>query len=247
MLQLIAYFDNQKMWYDLLTARLTDDSPEWLQATLEDQPYFEGATAVLVDYCFPEVQHASQSYSMHSCVHDWTLGELNATMSSELYWYAFDCVAKDIEDDDWYLFSHVKYSHMSQHARRLAYSRFEAYDKLAMGIAGREYKIMGVAQMLKEQVQLVAAVRMFIRALAGYEAAPGLDHTSTLSTVNKLGNLYRDQGKLEQAEQMYQRALTGYEAALGSDHTRTLSIVNKLGNLYKYQDKVAELARLVAT
>ncbi|KAN0068529.1 hypothetical protein V8E54_013253 [Elaphomyces granulatus] len=38
-------------------------------------------------------------------------------------------------------------------------------------------------------------------------------HTSTLDTVNNLGNLYADQGKLDEAEKMYQRALQGKEKA----------------------------------
>jgi tetratricopeptide (TPR) repeat protein len=52
---------------------------------------------------------------------------------------------------------------------------------------------------------------MFMRALAGYEKAPGSNHTSTLFAVNNLGLLYLDQGKLAEAEQMYQRALLGLQ------------------------------------
>jgi tetratricopeptide (TPR) repeat protein len=54
------------------------------------------------------------------------------------------------------------------------------------------------------------AVKMQQRALAGYEKALGLEHTSTLDTVNNLGGLYRDQGKLDEAEKMYTRVLAGY-------------------------------------
>jgi Tfp pilus assembly protein PilF len=50
---------------------------------------------------------------------------------------------------------------------------------------------------------------MFERALQGYEKALGPEHTSTLNTVNNLGNLYADQGKLGEAERMYERALQG--------------------------------------
>jgi Tfp pilus assembly protein PilF len=50
---------------------------------------------------------------------------------------------------------------------------------------------------------------MYVQALARSERALGPDHTSTLDTVNNLGNLYRDQGKLAEAEQMYVRALAG--------------------------------------
>ena len=81
---------------------------------------------------------------------------------------------------------------------------------------------------------------MYVRALAGYEMALGPGHTSTLRTVNNLGNLYRDQGKLAEAEQMYARALAGTEKALGPDHTSTLFTVNNLGNLYHDQGKLVE-------
>ncbi len=36
-------------------------------------------------------------------------------------------------------------------------------------------------------------------------------HTSTLDTVNNLGNLYKDRGKLKEAEAMYVWALQGYD------------------------------------
>jgi len=72
---------------------------------------------------------------------------------------------------------------------------------------------------------------MYLRVLDGYGKALGPDHTSTLSTVNNLGNLYRDQGKLAKAEQIYVRAPAGYKKALGPDHTSTLDTVNNLGGL----------------
>jgi tetratricopeptide (TPR) repeat protein len=76
------------------------------------------------------------------------------------------------------------------------------------------------------------AVQMYQRALQGYEKAWGPEHTSTLNTVNDLGNLYKALGRLDEAEKMYQRALDGYEKAWGAEHTSTLATVNNLGNLY---------------
>jgi len=81
---------------------------------------------------------------------------------------------------------------------------------------------------------------MYNRALQGKEEALGPKHTSTLSTVNNLGNLYADQGRLAEAEAMYNRALQGKEEALGPKHTSTLDTVNNLGNLYKNQGRLAE-------
>jgi tetratricopeptide (TPR) repeat protein len=81
---------------------------------------------------------------------------------------------------------------------------------------------------------------MYQGELPNNEKALGPDHTSTLRTVNDLGNLYTDQGKLKEAEEMYQRALAGFEKALGPDHTSTLRTVNNLGLLYSDQGELKE-------
>ena len=52
---------------------------------------------------------------------------------------------------------------------------------------------------------------MYNAALTGYEKALGPEHTSTLNTVNNLGNLYHKQGRLKDAEIIYNRALAGFE------------------------------------
>ena len=81
---------------------------------------------------------------------------------------------------------------------------------------------------------------MYLRALRGKEKAWGADHTSTLDTVNNLGNLYADRGKMEQAEELYMRALRGKEKALGAEHTSTLEIVNNLSFFYANQGKLGQ-------
>jgi tetratricopeptide (TPR) repeat protein len=69
--------------------------------------------------------------------------------------------------------------------------------------------------------KLDEAEKMYQRALQGKEKALGPKHTSTLSTVNNLGNLYADQGKMDEAEEMCQRALQGYEKVLGRERVKT--------------------------
>jgi tetratricopeptide (TPR) repeat protein len=49
----------------------------------------------------------------------------------------------------------------------------------------------------------------------------GLEHTSTLSTVNNLGALYADLGRLDEAEKMCQRALDGYAEVVSPDNLMT--------------------------
>lgn len=83
-----------------------------------------------------------------------------------------------------------------------------------------------------------------MRALKGREKAWGAEHTSTLNTVNNLGNLYSDQGKMAEAEKMYIRALKGYKKAWGAEHTSTLRTVNNLGLLYSDQGSLFTFAIL---
>lgn len=85
MLKLFAYFDNQDIWYELLHAGVIDDLPAWLQASLANKIDFESVMGRLVEHCLVEVQSTTQSYSVHDCVHDWTLGELNQVVDPQLY------------------------------------------------------------------------------------------------------------------------------------------------------------------
>ena len=85
---------------------------------------------------------------------------------------------------------------------------------------------------------------MYQRALYGKEKALCSEHTSTLSTVNNLANLYVDLRNLAEAEKMYQRALDGKRTVLGLEHTSTLSTVNNLANLYVDLGKLAEAEKM---
>lgn len=171
---------------------------------------------------------------MHTCVHDWTLAALNTVIDPQQYWYAIDCVAASINENDWDVPRHLKYARLSTHASWLVQDRFRGDridDDIIFDQVGKVHKI---AELLRQQVQFVPAEKMYGRALAGREKALGPDHTSTLNAVNNLGNLYADQGKLDAAEKMYRRALAGNEKALGVYHISTLGTVNNLGMLYTH-------------
>jgi Tetratricopeptide repeat len=244
LLKLLAYFDHQNVWYELLHAGVNDDLPGWLLDATGDPVDLESIMRTLVEYCLVEVQWTTKSYSMHACVHDWTLAGLNRMVDSDSYWYAFDCVANSIDPGEWEFLGHVRHARLAPHAARLAHDYFIKAGLLSEiaddRVEGAEY----IAQLLREQVQLAAAAVMLQRALAGSEKALGPDHTSTLRTVHNLGLLYGDQGKLDEAEQMYMRALAGYEKALERDHTSTLDTVHSLGILYRDQGKLDEAEQM---
>ena len=237
LLRLLAYFDHQDIWYELVQSGHGEDQPLWFTDLASDEFTFEDAMQTLTRYCLVEAHHETESYSLHVCVHDWTLKGLNAVVDETRYWLTFDCVASHISTANWDDLSALRLRRFVPHTMRLVHASFQGVRSRQERPCLTETHIL--AQLLMEHIQYKAAERMYLRALTGYEKALGPDHTSTLDAVHGLGTLYTDQGKLALAEELYLRALTGYEKALGPDHTSTLSAVHGLGTLYSDQGKLA--------
>jgi len=244
LLRFLAYLDHQDVWFQLFRRRQGDNQPAWFTEVAGDEFMFEDAMRVLTRYCLVEVHYQTGSYSLHACVHDWTLDGLNRQIDEGRYWLAFDCVASHIGVNDWDQLSTIRYRRFTRHAKRLLHSRFRAAANQNESVPARLYGMADLAELLSQQVQYNAAEQMYLRALAGCEKALGVHHPSTLNTVNNLGRLYAKQGKLAEAENMYLRALHGYEEAPGLDNEWTLDIVDNLGKLYTDQDKLAEAEKM---
>jgi tetratricopeptide (TPR) repeat protein len=200
---------------------------------------------VLTNHGLVEVDKSSQEllesrgYSIHGCVHSWTVHVLNQEWNYDLARVALNSVALHVPGEQanrpW-----LTQRRLLQHAARCSYIVLNGLvpdDGMA-----RTYFSLGY--LFYEQSKLAEAEQMYQRALQGREKALGAEHTSTLDAVNNLGNLYRNQGKLAEAEQMYQRALQGREKALGAEHTLTLDAVHCLGNLYSDQGKLAKAEQM---
>jgi tetratricopeptide (TPR) repeat protein len=252
LLSFLAYLDHRDIWYDLFCGYRYQgtNAPAWFTQLTHDEYSFEKAMRTLVKYCLAEAHYQAGSYSLHVCVHDWTLDGLNRDINGIHYWLAFGCVAGHLRaghtdhlSNTDYL-SEIRYQRFTAHANRLVHNRFRRVAGQQDSTQTRLDQIQFLAELLYKQVQYNAAEQMYLLALAGKEQALGPDHTSTLDTVNNLGNLYLDQGKLAEAEQMSLRALAGFEKALGPDHTSTLGTVNNLGNLYADQGKLAEAEQM---
>ncbi|KAI1858502.1 uncharacterized protein JN550_012635 [Neoarthrinium moseri] len=233
-LQWWAYFDNEDLWFELLQPH-GDDGPSWMNK-LNDELNFNSAMGVLHDYGFVE-PHAvstglieSRGYSIHACLHSWTIHILNRDWDGRLHEMAVECIASHVpsrEDGQFWVLQRRLLTHAITSCTKMQDGGKDL--KWAFGILGLLYYDQGKMQEAEE---------MYLRALRGYEKAWGPGHTSTLDTVNNLGILYFDQGKMQEAEEMYLRALRGKEKAWGPDHTSTLDMVNNLGNLYSNQGRM---------
>ncbi|KAJ6125892.1 hypothetical protein N7471_010385 [Penicillium samsonianum] len=78
-----AYFNNQGLWYRLFHAGLSDSSPSWVRKIIADDVNLNGMMRILTECYFLEVEPALESWSMHNCVHDWTLAVLNKDINTQ--------------------------------------------------------------------------------------------------------------------------------------------------------------------
>ncbi|ERF74890.1 hypothetical protein EPUS_09096 [Endocarpon pusillum Z07020] len=216
LLQLWAYLDSQDVWLELLQHTEQDD-PEWIREITEDELSFNAVVRVLCDHGLVEVDQSpveqveSRGYSMHGCVHAWTMHVLNQKWDGGLARLALKFVgshAPKRDKEKWW----ATQRRLLQHANRCS----SMILKGSVAKEGMEGKIHMLGYLYADQDKLEEAEKMYERALVGYEKASGPDHTSTLNTMNNLGLLYADQGKLDGAEKMYKRALVGYEEGMGT-------------------------------
>ena len=259
MLRLMAYLDNQDLWYELFQAgagdtkkyprnrqgrkgwwvvistflRLTQfqpvredlHQPLWWSEVVKSKARFNRVMSRLHDYSLVEIR--AGSYSLHTCVHDWTLEYLNRSFNDALCGLAIHCIAQsvkwDTEAKHW-----VVNRRLLQHVQRLKHTRITRCIGWSSVDPADLYRVAHLYSQLDMNIE---AEEMYVRALRGYEKVWGAEHTSTLETVNNLGNLYADQGKMAEAEEMYVRALRGYEKAMGEDHPGTRLIARNLNRL----------------
>jgi hypothetical protein len=143
---------------------------------------------VLSDHGLVEVDRPSQEwiesrgYSIHGCVHSWTVHVLNQEWDYDLARVAVKFVGSHVPGEQaiqpW-----LTQRRLLWHAARCAYI-------VLNGLAIEDSMLWAYHQLgllYADQGKLAEAEQMYQRALQGKEQAWGPDHTSTLNTVNKLG------------------------------------------------------------
>ncbi|GAB7336845.1 hypothetical protein MBLNU13_g00016t2 [Cladosporium sp. NU13] len=82
------------------------------------------------------------------------------------------------------------------------------------------------------------AEEMYLRALRGYEEAWGAKHTSTLQTVNNLGNLYKDQARTHHILETQSRLRISFQVNTGrySSRKRILPLIIDLSTRYSFSN-----------
>lgn len=242
LLKIWAYFYRDDLWFDLLR-RFVDDSS--MEGLMKDELDFNEAMRKLCEFGLVDVTQSTQHrldssrYSIHSCVHSWTVYVLNKEWDKRLAGKALESVASNVpslDEKTWWLLQR----RLLQHALHLdAFVTEHAVDAKDLASA-----FFNLANLYSNQGKLAKAEKMYTRALQHYEERTESKHIAMLSIMNNLGILYAEQGKLVEAEKIYLRALHGREEALGPTHVLTLQTVNNLGLLYTNQDNLEEAEKM---
>ncbi|KAK2733385.1 hypothetical protein FQN57_002142 [Myotisia sp. PD_48] len=232
LLKLLAYFDNQNIWFSLLRDGLSLRSPDWLCKLLQDEFSFDSVMRSLAEYSFLEPRVEQQVWSMHVCVHDWTLAELNKTLDPREYWFAFDCIAESDTPDN-SLMTHLD---TSMHALWITQPRF---DHIYNNVGYHFTSALRIGQMLLYESQFEVSERLLCDALQGYENTFGPEHELTFIPLNSLAQLYSKEGNLANVEEIYRCLLQRKNNIYGPEDISTLNSLSSLADICYFQGKLA--------
>ena len=239
LLRLWAYFDNQDLWFELLQRSGDFEVPDWIQELTKDDSTFSNAVQVLSDHKLVEADTSSneqdkpRGYSIHRCVHSWTIHILNQEWDPNLAKVAVQFVGS-YDQGEGAVQPWATQQRLLQHAARCSFI-------VLKGLATEndiESACHNLGTLFASQGKLDTAEDMYKYALKAKEKACGLDHKSTLNTVDSLAVLYARQRNVGAAEEMYEQALRGYEKEYGLDHISTLGAADCLAILYAVQGKL---------
>ena len=244
LLRLWAFFYHDDFSYGLLEKSTTwmatreIEAPAWLVKLAGSSLEFSNAMGLLKAYSMIDSQVAG-SYSMHSVPHQWSRSLSLDADALSLLSISVCVLASTVLGD------HEK-EHWKSDRRVIQHVLHASNESRILRILAQQQHVAEaahwLAMLLDRQGKLGQAEQMYKRALAGKEKALGPNHTSTLNTVNNLGNLYSDQGKLDEAEQMYQRALLVYQRIYGPSHERVTATSEKLASTRLKKGKLSHMS-----
>ena len=175
-----AYFDNEDIWFELLQAD-KEDGPAWIYE-LNDELSFNAAMGTLHDYGLVDVHIGttglteSRGYSIHSCVHSWTIHILNRNWDVHLARLSIICVASLVPSENKPQFWQLQ--------RRLLSHAIKCHATIRSSDHDMPWAFHSLANLYSDQGKMDKAEAMYQRALEGKEKAWGPDHTQGSDTLH---------------------------------------------------------------
>jgi hypothetical protein len=242
LLFLLACFDNQDIWYDLIHNGLKNEGetgPSWLFEVASSKLKFSHAIRFLLHFSFVESKPYSGSYSLHPVLHDWCRAYIKGEdIEEEVIRIATLSVGFSYVSSDQRQFW-IAQQRLLPHANRILQYLKDSQISFRDSVILNAVNCLGI--LYRDLAKLGHAEQLLERVLTGGEAI-GI---GVSRVMNSLAIVYKQRGKLEQSEMMLRRALTGKGVLIsdsqiclnGIDDT-TLNTVNSLGILYRIRGKL---------
>lgn len=237
LLQLWAHFDNHDLWFELVAAG-KEGSPGWYAEMTNDELTFNDAIRPLCNHALVQSLKVGGGYSMHSCVHAWTIHVLNPTTDTSISKLAMTCVSGVLAESEFCsltterrLLPHALRSFASiQQSRGL-----ESQQDLAVLVA-----LSRMGRCFLDCLKFGEAETAFSQALEGFEKLYGPGHFQTLLAACGLATFSLGRSKYDEAAALFLRVSEGYEKLYGPEDQMTLAVVLHLGMAYRGKGRLAE-------
>ncbi|KAL4961772.1 uncharacterized protein BDV14DRAFT_119957 [Aspergillus stella-maris] len=233
-LLLIAHYDNQDVWYELLRmGGWTSNLPEWFERVMYNELTFREKMRTLVVFSFVGTRVKTDSYTMHPVVREWCLfiaDSQKQTDTDRLHELALVSVGHMIPSNQdpscWIL-----QQRLLPHAGYIL-SRLKAV--LLSGDIKVWNSIHCFGYLYASQCRLEEAERLYDWALTLCKKDLGPDYKANTHTLNlcySMGVLYHLQLKHKEAREILKETLDSY-MAISSWDPKVPGIMLELGRVY---------------
>ena len=245
LMSLLAYLGNSGLTYDLFRSAKNRGGvfrASWLNGLIESKILFNKAMATLQNYSL--VEYTPSGYSLHTCVHDWTLQALNNVIEESSYWDAMLCIATNVmpldEANAWQV-NH----RLLQHANRLWEIRSQIPSKGDYYDESHGYSLDWIGSLWQNEGEFEKAEPYYSAALDTYTRLLGNNDLRTLSVKASLAGIYRHTSRVMEAEYAYKEVLEICEQTSVSKLKFINLVRHNLALLYNNQGKLIDAELLL--
>jgi tetratricopeptide (TPR) repeat protein len=171
LLLLLAFFDNQDIWYELIQKGLHHlNPPQWFETAVSSKLVFKTKLKALVEFSLVEIKQQEGSYTLHPVVQDWCYHiAASNNLINQLQELAFISVGYMVPSQDTRDYARLE-QRLLPHANNLIQTNIghwlDIRPENRFNIFGAFH---GLGNLYLDQGKLKEAEEMFQRALAGYE------------------------------------------------------------------------------
>ncbi|KAL3435052.1 hypothetical protein BDV09DRAFT_185326 [Aspergillus tetrazonus] len=193
LLLLLAFFDNQDIWYELIQNGLDySNSPPWFEAAVSSKLVFKTKMKALVEFSLVEIKQREGSYTLHPMVQDWCYHiAASNDITNQLQELAFISVGYTVPSQDTRDYARLE-QRLLPHANNLIQRNIshwlDIWPEDRLNVFGA-FHLNNLGVLYSDQGKLKEAEEMFQRALAGYGKALSPNHLKTCLVANNLVSL----------------------------------------------------------